>query len=240
MTTERLAMRSFLGIAALILTGCEFAGITGSGTLISKDVPAGEFRRIDAGGSFKVEITQGEKASVVVTADDNVWELLSVETRDGTLHLEMKPGSYNNVHLQAKIVTPTLDGLSLSGASSADLHHITRDKGNFDLQLSGASSVNGDLQADQLTLGLSGASHARLTGKADEEHIEASGASHASLELFTTNTAHAQASGASEISVLASKHLDYDASGASHIAYGGKPVIDRAQTSGASGAKQLN
>jgi hypothetical protein len=233
-------MKSFLGFAALLLAGCEFAGITGSGTLITKDMPAGDFHKIDAGGSFKVDITQGEKPSVVVTADDNVWELLSVETRNGTLHLEMKPGSYNNVHLQAKIVTPTLDGLNLSGASSADLHNIVRDKGNFDLQLSGASSVNGDLQADQLTLGLSGASHAKLAGKADVEQVEASGASHAALESFITNSAHAHASGASEIKVVANKHLDYDLSGASHISYGGKPVIDRAQTSGASAAGPLN
>jgi hypothetical protein len=232
-------MKSLLGFAALLMVGCGFEGITGSGTLITREIPVSDVHKIDATGAFRVDVSQGETASAVVTADDNIVDLLDVRVQDGTLHLGMKSGSYSQLHLMAKVVLPRLDALTLSGASTAELHGIVRDSGNFDLHLSGASSVEGDVNADRLALDLSGASHAKLTGKADVVQIEASGASHAALDALTGSVAHAHASGASEIALIARKHLDYDISGASHIAYGGSPVIDRAQTSGASDAHEL-
>jgi len=232
-------MKSLIGLAALLMAGCGFEGVTGSGNLITRDVPVSDVRKIDASGAFKVDVSQGLTPSAVVTVDDNVADLLDIHTENGTLHLGMKSGSYSHLHLLAKIVLPRLDGLTLSGASSAEIHGIAQSGGNFDLHLSGASSVKGDVQTDRLELELSGASHATLNGKADVVNVEASGASHAGLEALAGNVARANASGASDIAVMANKSLDYDASGASHIEYAGSPVIGRAHTSGASEARAV-
>ena len=223
-------------LVALVLGGCGFEGITGSGNLVTKEIPVSEFQKIEAGGAFKVDVTQGDKTSVIVTADDNLWDHLKVESSDGTLHLETKPGSYNNVHLEAKVVTPKLEQVELSGASHGTLHGIDQKTNPFKLSLSGASHAEGDIKAGELSVDESGASHASLTGSADVIRVEASGASHAALENVTANSAHANASGASHIQVNASKSLEYDLSGASHLSYAGSPKIDRAQTSGASDA----
>jgi hypothetical protein len=232
-------MKSLVTLLALLLTGCGFDAITGSGTLVTKDIPVAEFQKIDAGGAFTLDVTQGDKPSLTVTADDNLWDHLNAEVRDGVLHLDTKPGSYRNAHFRAKIVTTKLDALTLSGASRAALHGIDQKSAPLGISLSGASDVEGDVRAGDLTLGLSGASHATLTGSADALHIDASGASHASLEKLTGNTAQANLSGASDVTVNASKNLDYDLSGASHLSYAGSPTIDRAQTSGASGAHAM-
>ena len=204
-------MKFMPAFLVLVLGGCGFEGVTGSGNLVTKDLTVSEFQKIDAGGSFSLDVTQGDKPSVTVTADDNVWEMLTIESRDGTLHLATKPGSYNNVHLEAKIVTPQLSGLDLSGASKAKLHGIDRKNETLSIEGSGASSVDGDVHAGELTVGLSGASKAVLVGSADAVHVEASGASHASLEKLSVNSAKANASGASSIQVN-TKTLDYDLS----------------------------
>src|SRR4051794_25815353 len=229
-------MKQVAVLLALVLSGCGFDGITGSGNLITREIPSAEFQKIEAGGSFTVDVTQGDKTSVTVTADDNIWERLTVESRDGTLHLQTKPGSYSNVHLEAKVVTPKLESLELSGATKGTLHGIDQKTNPFNLSLSGASHAEGDIKAGELKVEASGASHASLKGSADVIRVDASGASNASLENVTGNIAHASASGASHINVNASKNLDYDLSGASHLSFAGSPKIDRAQTSGASDA----
>jgi putative autotransporter adhesin-like protein len=96
-------MRHFAALLVILLGGCGgFEGITGSGKLVTKEISVSDFQRIEAGNSFNVDITQGDKTSVVITADDNVWEHLQIESHDGTLHLQTKPGSYSNVHLEAR------------------------------------------------------------------------------------------------------------------------------------------
>jgi hypothetical protein len=232
-------MRFLATLLPLLLTGCGFDAVTGSGNLVTKDIPVAEFQKIDAGGSFTVDVTQGDKPSVTLTADDNLWDRLTVEVRDNTLHLATKPGSYRNVHVEAKVITPKLTALTLSGASRGAVHGIDQKSDSLNVELSGASHVEGDVHAGDLTLGLSGASHATLTGSADVVHIDASGASHASLEKLTGNTAHASLSGASDVQVNAIKNLDYDLSGASHLTYAGSPTVDRAHTSGASDAHSV-
>src|SRR5579859_1729586 len=202
-------MRHIAVLLVLFVGGCDFAGIVGSGKLVTKDVPVSDFQKIEAGGAFTVDVTQGDKTSVVVTADDNIWEHLEIESRDGTLHLATKPGSYSNIHVEAKVVTPKLESLDLSGATKGTLHGIDQKSGPFTLSLSGASHAEGDVKAGELKVEESGASSAALTGSADDIRVNASGASHASLEKLTGNAAHATASGASHIQVNASKSLDY-------------------------------
>ena len=229
-------MRHIAALLAIFLVGCGFEGITGSGKLVTKEIPASDFQKIEAGGAFSVDVTQGDKTSVIVTADDNIWEHLNIESRDGTLYLQTKAGSYSNVHLEAKVVTPKLAGIELSGASKGTLHNVDQKSEAFSLSLSGASHAEGDIKAGELKVEESGASHASLKGSADVVHVNVSGASRASLENMTVNVAHASASGASNIDVNASKNLDYELSGASHLTYAGSPKIDKAETSGASGA----
>lgn len=227
---------AFAALLLVLSAGCDMASVAGSGNLVSKDMTVGEFQKIEAGGSFHVDVTQGDVQSVAVTADDNLWEYLDVRTTDGTLQLAMKPGSYRNAHVSAKIVVPHTTGISLSGACGADLHGISNPDNRIQIHVSGASSVQGEVRAKDLTLDLSGASHAKLQGQAQTVNVEASGASHAALENFKGDVGRARVSGASGVAFVANSHLDYEVSGASHLTYAGSPVIDHGTTSGASDA----
>jgi putative autotransporter adhesin-like protein len=227
-------MRILLLLSALLTAGCEFAGIMGSGTLVTKDLPLQSFDKIEAGGAIHVDVTQGETYSVSVTADDNLWEYADVHIENNTLHLGLKDGSFGNTHVSAKIVLPHLAGVDISGASSATLHGIDEPKDDLKIQVAGASKVEGDVATKKLSLEVSGASSAGLKGRADVLAIDASGASHAELRDLTAGEVHVNASGASEVKINVSGKLDFDVSGASHLSYAGQPVLHSAQTSGAS------
>jgi hypothetical protein len=232
-------MRNLFLLSALIAVGCEFQGIMGSGTLVTKDLPLQSFERIDAGSVFHVDVTQGETYSVSVTADDNLWEYTDVHIENNTLHLALKGGSFGNTHVSAKIVLPRLTALDVSGASSATLRGIKDPNDDLKVQVSGASKVDGDVSARKLVLDVSGASNAGFKGHADTLAIEASGASHAELRDLAAGEVHVRASGASDAKINASGTLDFDVSGASHLSYAGQPVLHSAQTSGASSVESM-
>ena len=110
-------------VAALLLAGCSFfPGVRGSGNLVTKQMEVGKFDEIDASGAFHVELMQGSTASVVITADDNVWNDLDVHAGGGTLYLGMKSGSYNNVHVSAKVTVPSLKAITFSGATDGSIN----------------------------------------------------------------------------------------------------------------------
>ena len=228
-------MRFLIGFAALFLAGCNFASIAGSGKLETRTLSLSEFDAIEAGGSFSVDVTQGSTTSVVVTADDNLWEHINIHNDSGTLHLDMDAGSYRDAHLSAKITTPRLRRLELSGACTGTMRGIDLPQGRFELEVNGASTLmHGDLRAGQANVNISGASSATLQGQVDEIELDVSGASHAALGDFPTKSAKVQVSGASSADIRVTELLSYDVSGASHLSFAGNPRVAKGDSSGAS------
>lgn len=236
-------MKYWIWIAAILIVGCnvsEFSGIGGSGKLVTKEIATQEFAAVDAAGAITVDIARGEKSTVVVTADDNLWDKLDARVENGILHIGLKPGSYHDTHVSAKITVPHLRSLTIAGASHGTVSAIEDPAHHLDVHVIGASTLDGDVQSSKLRLDLSGASSAKLSGTADALELSVSGASHASLVALKSHSTHANVSGASSADVAANESIDYDVSGASHLSYAGGPAVRHGQTSGASSAGGVN
>jgi hypothetical protein len=219
-------------ISALIPASGEF--LEGSGTLVTEEFALTGFDRVDASHAFTVNITQGDDFSVVVSIDDNLAQYLRVEKQGSTLRIGLDPRrNYRNTHTTAEVTMPELTGLELSGATHGTVSGFDSTEG-LRVQVSGASHLNGDVQAGDARFDVSGASHVTLSGSAGGLAIDASGASHVDLADFPVADADVEASGASTVTVNASGRLDARASGASHVKYLGSPSLGTVDTSGAS------
>jgi len=223
-------------LAAIFGVGCSnYQTVnTGSGKILTKELAMGNFNQIEASGSVEFDVMQGDIASVVVTADDNLWDFLDVRNEGGTLLLNVKPGSYKNMHFSAKVVMPHLTALKMTGATKGAIHDFKDTTGRLDLDLSGASKLVGGLQQGGVKLDASGASMAELVGSTNTMDITLSGASRCDLDKFTSGKTRVDLSGASNASVTARQTLSYDLSGASHLSYAGSPAVDHATVTGAS------
>ncbi len=126
---------------------------------------------------------------------------------------------------------PQLVGVQLSGSSYGTLADFKSTKA-LDLELSGASTLRGDVEAGDTRLDVSGSSEVTLTGSAQDVTIDASGSSRVDLGDFMVGDASVGASGASTVTVNPSGTLDVDASGGAHVYYLGGPSLGRIETSG--------
>jgi hypothetical protein len=209
--------------------------LLGSGNIETHKKSYAGFDRVEASHVFQVEINQGEEFSVIVRTDDAVSEFVQVTKQGNTLKLGLNPDrtyTFKNVTLEATITMPELTGVSLSGASRARVTGFksTRD---LDLDISGASSVEGDIEAGAVTCELSGSSTVNLDGSTDDLTVKASGGSIVKLSEFPAANADIEASGASTVTVNVNGTINANVSGASRVYYVGNPTLGTVDTSGA-------
>jgi hypothetical protein len=219
--------------------GCELPGITGSGVPASRSIDAKDFTTVNVSGPFEVTLERGDKFNVTISADDNLLQFIDVRNEAGKLSIDIKPEQNLRPKsgLKAKIDMPAIECVDLGGACRGSVNGF---KGSKDLKVNvgGASTISGEIQAGKLALNAGGASQINLTGKAHECRAEAQGASQLHLDDLSLEKAVVQLHGASSGVVNASDRLDYELKGASHLDYRGNPKIGTKEVQGASSASQ--
>lgn len=109
--------------------------------------------------------------------------------------------------------------VSASGASKARFESATCK--SCDLEVTGASQINGKLFVGTCDIDASGASKISLSGSAQRADMEISGASKLIANDFVTETCAVEASGASAAYVYCTNVLTAEATGSSKIGYSG-------------------
>lgn len=233
---------AFMVLTVALLPGCHVnqwnSSVTGSGRLVTNTLELADFTKVAAGSAFQVTITHGDQYRVVATVDDNLVEHLDITRSHETLNIQLKPNtSIRNATLKAEVTMPDLIGLSLGGASRTTLAGFSSDK-PLEVELSGASTVKGQIQSGTARFGASGASRIELQGGAQNLTVKASGASNVNLDRFTSTDTEVEASGASHVTVNPSGKLQALASGASSVRYLGTPASVNSEAMGASSVKK--
>ena len=232
-----------VGLLTAVLTAGALAcddAVRGSGNVVTEEMAFADFTGIEASHAFVVDIVQSDSFSVTIRVDDNILDMLDVSSEGDTLRLRLDRGvSLRDVTMEASITMPALARLRLSGAARASVSGF-RSLDELDIELSGASKLDGDLEAGETDIEASGASKVTLGGSATGLTIRGSGASKLDLADFTVDTAEVRLSGASEATLHARERIDpVDLSGASRLRYLGNPSLGHVNTSGAASLDSL-
>ncbi len=129
-----------------------------------------------------VELTRSDTYSVTITANRNIYSFISVSKEGGTLRIiiDRQRIASENAVLKARISVPELSAVKVSGLdmtasvfSSAPL---------FRAQVSGAGSLDMDLQAGNVELDLSSASRSVVRGSVQDLNVQVSGSAELKLD----------------------------------------------------------
>ncbi len=221
-------------------TACSFAftgtgaNVTGSGRLMDKQYDLTGFTRVEIGHGARLTVSQGAAFATTVTADDNLSQYLIVEKRGDTLYIGLQPGSYRNFTLRANVTMPAMRGLILSGGSHTDIAGF-RSTEYLDLNISGGSQLDGELQAGVAAITASGGSRVTLKGASTGLSLNSSAGSPIELgEFVTTGNAGVTLSGGTRATINLSGRLDANLSGGSTLRYRGSPTLGTVNSSGGS------
>jgi hypothetical protein len=218
-------------LLAIVASGC--TAVRGSGDVVTIEVPVDDFNRLAVSHSFDVNVSVGDEPSLTLRVDDNLESSLEVEVTNDTLRIGLQPRtSVSNATLEADVTVTSLDAVEGSGAVSIDLGSLAGS--TLELQLSGASDLNGAVDFDNVTGVLSGASNISLSGRVATLDVDASGASDLALLDLEVDGLIVSLSGASSAEVSVNDSIRASLSGASSLRYRGDPDVTTIDVSGAS------
>ncbi len=228
----------FYCISIISVCSCNDMSIVGSGNIITENRQTGDFKGVSVGSAFEVEIHTGSVTEVKVEADDNIIKNIETEVSGGVLKIKNKGGfSFQNTHMKIYITAPELNSIKSSGASDVKILDVVKNAGKVSFDVSGAGSINGEVDAPEVFADISGAGNITLSGRTKDYTAEVSGSGDLkTADLMSENTA-VKVSGAGSAWVHASLLLKINASGAGNVYYKGGARVEQ-HSSGAATIKK--
>ncbi len=182
--------------------------IEGSGNMITKDMPVRSFDHLTAHGVFHLYLSQGDKESVKIEADDNLVDLFIVKNEGTSLEISMKKDvSINSKKKMSVYVTfKSLKSMHLSmvgGTSSNEQLKFS------DLKLTNQSVGSVDLNMTMQNLNLDNGSVGtlKLKGSADNAVIKSNSVGSIQAADFVVQKMDIDNSGVGSATVNAEKEL---------------------------------
>jgi len=193
-----------------------------------KELKVDDFDKIVVAGPFEVEIKRGKHHTVFITGDNDVIQNVDANTYGSTLKFEYD-SDWSWLNAKSKetvakvyVTTPNIKYLEVSGTAKVNASSFSTN--TLDVQTSGASTTNIDINVKNLHAETSGAAVLKLSGKAKQTTLSLSGASNVKAYAMTSQKTTVDGSGAASAQITVQQQLKADVSGASSLTYKGQPA----------------
>jgi hypothetical protein len=210
-----------LALMTMLLGACSTSGgllgTRGEGAVKSETRQSAAFSHLDVSNGIRVAVRIGPAEPLVVRAQENLLPLIATEVLGDTLRIHSTHSYTTSETIEITIVTPTLNGITMSGGSHGQIDGLAVDR--FDADLSGGAVVSAAGTASSVSLGVSGGSRAEFADLA-------------------TKTVRVDLSGGSNATIRASEQVNGSASGGAHATVLGKATISVSTTGGSSATRQ--
>lgn len=230
-------------IIAVIATSCNMfeKRVSGSGNIKTETRNAGQFNAVDVGGSIDVYVKTDSIHSIRVEADDNLLEFIETHNDGGTIHIHERDGFNLRSKKDIKVYVsgPEFRHFEASGACDIFSENKITSPSTIDLDISGASGINLELNAPAIKADLSGACTVTLKGETKDLDLNGSGASKFYCFDLMAENVDIEISGAGNADVSASMKLDVQVSGAGTVKYKGNAAVSQ-NVSGAGSVKKVD
>jgi len=202
--------------------------IEGSGNVITKDISVNSFDELDASGVFNLQLSQGDKETLRIEADDNLMDLFIVENEGSTLTIKMKKNSNFNSKKQLKVYVTfkTLKSIDLGmvGGTSSD------EKLKFaDLKLKNQSvgSVSLNMTLQTLNMENQSVGSVKLEGSAENAVVKNNSVGSINAGNFVVQKMDIENNGVGSATVNAEKELKYSDSFLGKVSNRGNATVKK-------------
>ena len=215
-------MKKFLltSLAGLFLTGLVHAQndkndnkretIEGNGKSVTREVAVSSFNALQASGVYELKLSQGNKESVKIEADENLQEYFNVHNDGDKLVIDMEKLRNKNLKNSGKMrvyVTfknlKELDLKTVGNVSSEE--QLSFD--DLDLNTKSVGNVDLNLTVKKLDLQSNSVGNVKLSGKANEAVVKHNGVGSLQAGNFVVQTMNIENNGVGSAEVNAEKDL---------------------------------
>jgi hypothetical protein len=150
----------------ILITSCissqSFLPVKGTGSAVDKNFDVSGFQKIDVSGGFDVTLTQGSSESVVLSAQENLFESIHVEVIQGVLKIYTENNLMPTKPLKAKIMFREINKLNVSGGGDVVADNIKAT--DLEIGITGGGDLTANINAGELNCKISGGGDAKVKG----------------------------------------------------------------------------
>jgi hypothetical protein len=191
----------------------------------NREIPVHSFSSINADGLFKINVVKDSETKTVINGRSEDIDNIMVKNEGDELDINYKNKlthwDRNRDEITINISVPSLDHVKFSGATKATLKGFDTD--HMEMELSGASTAEADLDVRTLRVKIDGASNLTLNGEGENLILSVEGASGVDAFEYEVKNGDLKVSGASSARVNVTENLDANTSGFGKIRYKGEP-----------------
>ena len=184
--------------------------IEGNGKMVTREVAVSSFSTLKASGVYELKLSQGDKESVRIEADENLQEYFSVKNDGNKLVIDMDKLKKKNLKTKSKMKVY----VSFKKLTEMELKTVgnvaSEEKLSFDdLELKNKSvgNVNLQLTAKKLEVNNSSVGNIKLSGNAQDAVVKNTGVGSFEAGGFVVQTMNIENTGVGHAEVNAEKNL---------------------------------
>ena len=184
--------------------------LEGNGKLVTKEVPVSSFDALKASGVYELRLSQGNKETVKIEADENLQELFQVRNEGNKLIIDMKKLENKNLKSKNKMrVYVTFKKIKEMELSTVGNVGSDEELSFDDLDMKNKSVGNVDLKltANKIDLENKSVGNVKLSGKAQNAVVKNQGVGSIEAGDFVVQTMNIENSGIGHAEVNAEKDL---------------------------------
>ena len=240
MKKKNLLLIAFVSLLSIVLLpSCRNRCIKGSGHQVTENHKLANFNELEITGGFRVNLKQDSSLALDITADDNLLKYIHVESDGDRLHIYTKKSLCGSGEVILNIGVKQLNRLTGSGA----VNFVSQGKINtkdLHIGLNGASQIDMDLTADNVSTEGTGSSEISLRGQATTHHVELTGAGKLRAFDFVVGKYDINSTGASDCEINVLTDLRVSSTGSSDVKYKGNPTNVNSTKLGAGTVTKVN
>ena len=219
----------FIIFAGLVLTSCQFngdfgLGVKGNGNVIKEDRSISEsFNAIEAGRGIDVYLSQNDKTSITVEADENLHDIIITEVENNTLKIYAEDNIASSKSQKVLVTFTNVQQIESWGGSDVYSTNIIQSD-ELKLKTTSGSDMELEIEVDVADCESTSGSDLRLSGTANKLYVKATSGSDIKAGDLISNTCNARATSGADIILHAKEKLYATATSGGDIKYYGNPV----------------
>lgn len=197
---------TFLSVTSCI-SSQGFIPVRGTGVSADKDYNVTDFSGIRVSGGFDVILVQGNTEGVTITAQENLFEYITVEVVQGVLNIYTEENVMATKPMKARISFKLIDRLKVSGGGDI-ICETPLNVPQLDTEISGGGDLTAEVNTEELRCHMSGGGDASLIGTAGKIDIDMSGGGDLKT-LVDVNHVSCNLSGGGDLTLKSNTEIKY-------------------------------
>jgi len=218
-------IQCFVAITLMIflLSSCAIC-IDGEGVDVEEARELEAFSELEIDIDADVVVHIGDQPSVVISAQENLLDVIRTDVRGGTLIIDAEPCIRSSNPLIIDITAISLSSIQLNG--SADITILDElHSDDFDLKINGSGNITTDIFTNDLRIKINGSGDVMISGAAKEADIVINGSGDVWAASLQAYQAHVKINGSGNTSINALNDLKVTVKGSGDVKYSGDPSI---------------